>query len=135
MAESGRAGVASMVNPRAAAKALRAWLAIPRQIEKAVQGLPDAALNLRGGTEAWSIRETVHHLVEANLVASNIIIAALAKSGCTYDWSWVTPDKSRMRRVGYSTAPIRPALAALRALGQHFSAVLGATSDGLDGTV
>jgi len=121
-----------MVNPRAAAKALRAWLAIPRQIEKAVQGLPDAALNLRGGTEAWSIRETVHHLVEANLVASNIIIAALARSGCAYDWSWVTPDTSWMQRVGCTTAPIRPAVSLLRALGKHFSAVIGATAGGLD---
>jgi hypothetical protein len=124
-----------MAKRTASGKAIRTWLAIPGKIEEAVRGLPDRALDLRGGSENWSIRETVHHLVEANLIASNIIIAALAKSGCTYDWSWVTPDASWMRRVGYSTAPIRPALAALRALGQHLSAVLGATGDRLDRTV
>jgi hypothetical protein len=113
------------------AKAVEAWLRIPGSIEKAIEGLHGDALDIRGGADGWSIRESVHHLVEANMVASNIMIAALAKSGCTYDWSWVTPDASWMRRVGYSKAPIRPALDALRALCQHISGLISATSDGL----
>ena len=63
-----------------AGEALQAWLMIPAEIEKALQGLPEEDLDLRGGPDGWSIRETVHHLVEANLVASNIVIAALARA-------------------------------------------------------
>jgi hypothetical protein len=111
-------------------EALRAWLAIPRTIDKALEDLSEEDLDLRGGTDAWSIRETVHHLVEANLVASNIIIAGLAKSGCIYDWSWVTPDADWMQRVGYSTAPVRPAVKTLQALSDYIAGLIRATSDG-----
>lgn len=120
-----------MVQPTEAAGAIQAWVRIPADIEKALEGLAENALDLRGGADGWSIRETVHHLVEANLVASNIVIAALARSGCTYDWSWVNPDASWMRRVGYSSAPIRPALETLRALCEHIAGVVNAAADGL----
>lgn len=120
-----------MLHAARPAKAVEAWLRIPDGIEKAIEGLHENALDIRGGGDGWSIRESVHHLVEANLVASNIMIAALAKSGCTYDWSWVNPDARWMRRVGYSKAPVRPALDALRALCQHISGLISATSDAL----
>jgi hypothetical protein len=109
----------------------RAWLRIPDDIEKALAGLDAQGLDLRGGPEGWSIRETAHHLVEANLVASTIVIAGLARSGSRYDWSWVTPDAAWMRRVGYTKAPLRPALAALRALGAHVAGLIGLTPGGL----
>ena len=112
------------------AAALRAWLAIPETIEMAIDGLSEADLDLRGGADSWSIREFVHHLVEANLVASNIIIAALAKSGCIYDWSWVWPDSAWNQRVGYNTAPVRPALETLRALCEHIAGLIRTTPDG-----
>jgi hypothetical protein len=120
-----------MANATEPPEALRAWLTVPSEIEKALDNLPEDALELRGGGEGWSIRETVHHLVEANLVASNIMIAALAGSSSPYDWSWVNPDASWMRRLGYDTAPIRPALATLRSLCEHMVGLIGATTDGL----
>jgi len=119
-----------MTGPTDPAELLRAWSAIPGRIEMALEGLPEEDLDLRGGTDGWSIRETVHHLVEANLVASTIMIAGLAKSGCVYDWSWVTPDASWMQRVGYTTAPVRPALDTLQALCEHIGGMIRSTSDG-----
>jgi hypothetical protein len=119
-----------MADRAEAAEALRAWLAIPESIERAIDGLREDDLDLRGGADGWSIRETVHHLVEANLVASNIMIAALARSGCTYDWSWVNPDAAWMRRVGYDSAPIRPALATLHALCEHIAGLIRAADHG-----
>jgi hypothetical protein len=114
-----------------ATDAVRGWLSLPGNIEKALEGLAEKDLDLRGGAEGWSIRETVHHIVEANLVASNILIAGLAKSGTVYDWSWVTPDASWMERVGYNRAPLRPALQALRALSEHLAELIRASADGL----
>ena len=113
---------------------LARWMAIPGQLRRVVRGLPDARLDIRIGPEAMSIRETVHHLVEANLVASNIIIAALANSGSTYDWTWVNPNASWMRRLGYDKAPVGPALSTLGALSHHLLALLSVT-DGLQRTV
>jgi hypothetical protein len=110
---------------------LRAWLEISHAIDKALEGLREDGLDLRGGPDGWSIRETVHHLVEANLVASNIVIAALARNGGVYDWSWLNPDAAWMQRMGYSTAPIRPALDALQALCEHVTALIRGIPDGL----
>jgi hypothetical protein len=111
------------------ASTLDAWRGVRRKIETAIEGLTESDLDLRGGPDGWSIRETVHHLVESNLVASNIILAALAKDGWTYDWSWVTPDGSWMKRVGYDRAPTGPALEMVGALVAHVSGLLGAVPD------
>ncbi len=73
---------------------LAAWVEIPGRIRNSLRDLNESDLRLRGASEGWSIRETVHHLVEANLVASNMIIAAIATNGCDYDWTWINPDKS-----------------------------------------
>lgn len=113
------------------AEALRVWRAIPDAIEKAIEGLPEKGLDLRGGPDGWSIRETVHHLVEANLVASIAMIAALAKSGSVFDWSWVTPDSAWMQRMSYHRAPIRPALDMLRGLSEHVATIIDGAAGGL----
>lgn len=101
------------------------WMDITNSIRRATEGLSEHEIDFRGGPEEWSIRETVHHLVEANLIASNIIIAAMANSGGSYDWSWVNPDRSWMRRMGYDKAPVEPALATLEALSAHVKGLLG----------
>ncbi|SRR6266496_3823163 len=119
-----------MAVPAEQTDALQGWLSLAGMIEKAIDGLAESDLDLRGGAEGWSIRETVHHLVEANLIASNILIAALAKSGCIYDWSWVNPDISWMNRLGYDTASVRPALQTLRALSEHIVGLIRTHSDG-----
>lgn len=66
-------------------------------------------------------RRYVHHIVEANLIASHVILFALAKPGCIYDWSWVTPDKDWMIRLSYDSAPIGQAVHLLEALSRHLS--------------
>ena len=101
------------------AKAVVPWASIPRDIRKAIAGLSNRELKARGGSEGWSIQEYAHHLVEANLVASNIILAALGSPGCTYDWSWVIPDEKWMKRLRYDRAPLEPALELLEALCAH----------------
>ncbi len=119
-----------MAGPTEAGAALQAWLAIPASIEKAIEGLAEQDLDLRGGADGWSIRENVHHVVEASLVASNIVLACLAKSGCVYDWSWVTPDSSWVRRVGYDKAPVPTAIDLLKALCTHMALLITSAPDG-----
>ena len=124
-----------MVQPDQPGEVVRNWTSIPDAIRKAIEGLPESDLDLRGGPNNWSIRESVHHLVEANLVASNIVLAALGKSGCTYDWSWLTPGGSWMERLGYNSAPIGPAVDLLEALCRHVTALLTVVADGMERSV
>jgi len=118
-----------MASRKNLSRTLSSWLEVPETIESAVGGLTETDLDLRGGPDGYSIRENVHHLVEANLIASNIIIAALSNSGIKYDWSWVNPDKSWMQRLGYDKAPIGPAIATLRALCRHIAGLIGSNQD------
>ncbi len=100
------------------------WSGIPERIRRSISGLKGADLRTRGGSEGWSVAEYVHHLVEANLIASHIVLAALGKPGCTYDWSWVTPDRSWMARLSYDRAPVEPAVRLLGALTRHVSSLV-----------
>jgi hypothetical protein len=94
-------------------------MATAPKIRKSISGLSARELGWRGGSAGWSIREYVHHLVEANLVASTIVLAALGGSGCEFDWSWMMPDAHWMKGLRYDRAPIAPALALLDSLGAH----------------
>jgi len=116
-------------------KVIARWMAIPDQLRKVARGLSEARLDDRGDPGLMTIRETVHHLVEASLVASNIVIAALANSGSSYDWTWVNPNASWMRRLGYDKAPVGAAISMLGALTRHLAAILSVTPGGLRCTV
>jgi hypothetical protein len=113
-----------MTDRERATSAVAEWLATSMSIQAVIEGLRDEDLDLRGGGEGWSIRETVHHLVEANLIASNIMIAALAGTCSAYDWSWVNPNTAWMERLGYRSAPIGPALTMLHALCDHMAGLI-----------
>lgn len=114
---------------------LAAWKRIPTRITSSINGLTESDLDLKGGSDGWTIRENVHHLVEANLVAANMIVAALATNGGYYDWTWVNPNKSWMRRIGYDSAGIDPAMKLLRALCQHISELIAKNPQAVSRTV
>jgi hypothetical protein len=120
-----------VAGPAKQAATLESWAAIPGRIRKATAGLSGRQLDRRGGSEGRSIRELVHHLVEANLVASTIVIAALGSPGCTFDWSWLMPDEAWIRRLGYAKTPIGPALNLLEALCPHVVRLVRTSGGGL----
>jgi hypothetical protein len=83
------------------------WAALPDAIERAMAS-----------------RETVHHLLEANLVAANMIIAALGTDEYLFDWGWLVPDERWQERLGYANVDERLALELFRALAKYISALL-----------
>ena len=111
---------------KAGIEAIDEWAMIPADIEKSISGLSETDLDRRGGSEGWSIREYVHHLVEANLVASTMVIAALANTGGDFDWTWVNPNEAWMKRVGYDKADVKPALTMLTAVCDHITGIVAA---------
>ena len=119
-----------MSDQRASVQPLSDWLQVSRTLEIALEGLTEDDLNFRGGPNGWSIRETVHHLVESNLVACTIAIAAVGTGGCTYDCSWLNPDRAWMERMGYRGS-VAPAIEALSAVCRYVSALLSAAPDAL----
>ena len=119
------------MSPRTRAEALSAWRSIPESIAGAVRGLDATQLDQRNSRNGLSVREQTHHLVEAHVVASSIVIAALGMPGCTYDWSWMLPFGPWMDRLPYRSMPIEPSLEALRALNAWVAAVVGRVDDGL----
>src|SRR5688572_19136236 len=100
---------------------LTAWQRIPGDINDLIAGRSDEELADLPGSEGLSVKEVVHHLAEANIVAAGMIIAALGASGSTYDWSWLWPDPAWAKRLGYDKAPVGPALEALKGLIGHIS--------------
>ena len=80
-------------------------------------------------------RQTVHHIVEANLVASNQVLAALGAEGYEFDWGWLFPDEAWMKRLGYFDVDAQPALALLRALTAYVAALLGRDASLLSRTI
>jgi hypothetical protein len=109
--------------------ALDAWRQIPKLVEDALAGGRD--LDGPPDDHGMTLREVVHHVVEANLVAASIIVAACGSPGCTYDWSWMLPFGPWMDRMDYRHKPIEPALRLLHALNDYVAAQLEALPDGL----
>ena len=120
-----------MGDERASVQPLSEWLQVSRSIEIALEGLTEDDLNCRGGSNGWSIRENVHHVVESNLVACTIVIAAVGKGGFAYDCSWMNPDREWMERMGYTHAAVAPAIDALSGLCRYVAALLSAAPDAL----
>ena len=114
---------------------LTAWKQIPREIRNSISGLSESELDLKGGSDGWTIRENAHHLVEANLVAANMIVVALATDGGYFDWTWLNPNTSWMRRLGYDSAGVEPAIKMLRSLTDHVSALIANRPEALSRTV
>lgn len=68
-----------------------------------------------------SVHETVHHVVESNIVAASMIIAAIGKDGTTYDWTWLYPNLEWIKRMGYANVPIKPAVKMLDCMNEHIA--------------
>lgn len=103
---------------------LTRWAAIPARLRRAIAGASRRELARRGGRDDRSVAEYVHHLVEANLFAASIVLAAVGSPGSEYDWSWLVPDDGWMKRLGYGRLPVEPALRLLDALCAHLPPVL-----------
>ena len=114
------------------AEILNSWRQIPFELESMFSGLSNDDLDRKVEALGFSVRATVHHLVEANIVTSSMIIAAMGKSGATYDWTWLYPNAEWCRRLGYEDAPIEPSLDALRGLVAHVSNIVVSQADAFE---
>jgi hypothetical protein len=110
---------------------LEAWTAIPARIHATLERLGGDGLDRVTEREGLTVREQIHHIVEANVVAASIVIAALGSPGCTYDWSWMVPFGPWMDRLHYRAKPLEPALHLLDALNAYVAAQIAPLPDAL----
>lgn len=109
---------------------LNCWRQVPGDIVALIAGRSDDELAKLPGSEGLSLKELVHHLTEANIVAATIIIAALGASGSTFDWSWLWPNREWTDRMGYGKVPTATSLRTLESLIAHVSNVVKAAGRG-----
>lgn len=108
---------------------LSAWRQVPGDMADLIAGRSDDELAKLPGSEGLSLKELVHHLVEANIVASSMTLAALGASGSTFDWSWLWPNREWTDRLCYSKVPIEPSLKTLEGLIEHISNLVAVSDD------
>lgn len=114
---------------------VREWSKLPRILQRASHELSDLELDRVVESSGMSVRETVHHLAEANVVAASMIIAAAGKDGCTFDWSWLYPNREWIDRMRYADLPIEPALRLVEALNQQIANIVQVNPKVLDHTI
>jgi hypothetical protein len=114
---------------------IAAWKSIVGMVYAHIEGRTESDLDCRDDDEPMTRREVVHHIVEANVVAASIVIAALGSPGCVYDWSWMLPFGPWLERMRYADKPIGPALKLFEALNEYVVAQVSPLPDGLQRAV
>ena len=112
--------------------ALAEWRAVVPLVHGMVEGRNEVEIDRRPDAESMTLRETVHHVVEANVVAASIVTAALGSPGSVYDWSWMLPFGKWMEQMRYDRKPLAPSLRLLEALNEYVAAQIEPLEDGLE---
>jgi hypothetical protein len=85
---------------------LQQYADLPLQLKKALHGLSVTDYSLAREKGKWTIREIVHHLVDADYLVHTLILAALGNSGCVYDQTWYKCDNSWVQILKYQQRSI-----------------------------
>ncbi len=111
-----------MINQTDATQAILAQYADgPSLLDSALAGLSETDLDLALSADSWSIRQTVHHLVDGDDLWKACIKMALGNSEALFSLQWYTV-KSQMEWSGnwaYSHRGLEPSLALYRASRRH----------------
>jgi hypothetical protein len=90
----------------------------------AVDLVPASALDRRGD-DGWTIRQVVHHLADAEMIASTPVRRLVAET----EVSFVSYDEDLWSRTAHYERPIESALALIRGVRENTAEFLRALSD------
>jgi hypothetical protein len=96
------------------------------EVTAALRGLVPDELDWRPASDAWSVREIVHHVADADTMAAARLRRLLTEDNpaiAAYD------EAVLARRLGYGSRPIEPALQAIEALRTMSAEILDLLSD------
>jgi len=111
---------------------LERYKQLPKKLESAVAGLAEPVLDLARAPDAWSIRQIVHHIVDADDATKAIVKAALGTNGCLYSLEWYDPHNTWAVTLDYRRRPTSPALSLLRANHRELEELLRHLPDAWD---
>ena len=88
---------------------------LPDEVEEAIRGLDESAIDRSRAEGSWTIREIVHHIVDSASMATNAIRVAIATPGSRYDQSWYDMTNRWAETLHYRLRSIAPSLHLFRA--------------------
>lgn len=89
------------------------------RLDDILEGLSDSDYDLSRGEGKWTIRQIVHHIVDAEEVWKTCIKAALGNPGCTVDLNWYIIDNKCAGPLDYAHRPIIDGVNLFRATRRH----------------
>ena len=103
----------------------------PAELEQALAGLHDAALDAPPAQGGWTIRQIVHHIVDGDDLWKVGIKAALGneEGEFTLEWYWTVPQDLWADRWAYAARPIDVSLVFFRATRAHVTQLLAHVPD------
>lgn len=87
----------------------------PDELEIALKGIAERNLDKRLTPETWSIRQTVHHMVDGDAIWTLLMKAAIFNSGCVFDFGWYTGNDTSAEGLHYAERSIEPVVQLFRA--------------------
>jgi uncharacterized damage-inducible protein DinB len=103
----------------------------PDRLCAAIAGLGETDLDLSLGSGSWTIRQTVHHVVDGDDIWKVIVKAALGEPSRVLDlqWYWDVQQDVWTGTWAYARRPLEPSLELLRASRRHVLQLLECTPD------
>jgi hypothetical protein len=100
-------------------KALSKYIEGIKLLDDVLSGLSASDLDLARESGKWTIREIVHHIVDAEEIWKTCIKGALGNPGCTVDLNWYIPDNKCAEPLDYRHRPIEDGIALFGATRRH----------------
>ena len=87
----------------------------PDELETTLKGITESDLDKRLTPETWSIRQTVHHMVDGDAMWTLLMKTAIFNSGCSFDFGWYTSNDTSAKGLRYAERSIEPVVQLFRA--------------------
>ena len=87
----------------------------PDELEVILSGITESDLDKRLTPETWSIRQTVHHMVDGDAMWTLLMKTAIFNSGCSFDFSWYMSNDTSAEGLRYAARSIEPVVQLFRA--------------------
>jgi hypothetical protein len=100
-------------------KALARYAEGINQLDEVLAGLSESDFDLSRDQGKWTIRQIVHHIVDAEDTWETFIKAALGNPGCTVDMNWYIIDNKCAQPLDYTHRPITDGVELFRAIRRH----------------
>lgn len=112
------------------AQMLALFASVPDRLERALDGLSEAELDLVRGPGKWSIRLIVHHMADATIDLTPRLRMAIGEPGRLFQTNVYSP-RSAATGLHSGQRPVGPSVALVRAVHEHLLQLVEHVSDAL----